>query len=251
MVSYAQEGMPLPGTINCAEGQVTVDGQTVGTDRSAVSEVPAGHSLQTQQGRAEVLLTPGVFLRVAENSAVKMERASERDVKVELVRGEAMVEVAHVDKRRPVDVIDNGINARLDHDGLYLFNAGHPAVLVYRGKTRVNDDRRVLSVNQGEELLLGGAGAMKRQKFDVSETDSIYEWSRQRADYEAGVSEWTTEGLLALGSSSSYAAGWHWNRWYRSWAFVPEKGYEVSPFGYGFYAPGTPHDRTPIFGDFR
>jgi hypothetical protein len=39
--------------------------------------------------------------------------------------------------------------------------------------------------------------------------------------------------------------------WYKSWAFVPKRGYILTPFGYGLYAPRTPHSMAPVFADFR
>jgi hypothetical protein len=249
-VSLAQDAAPRPGMVNNVEGRVTVDGQAAIADGTEAAALAAGHELQTGQGRAEVLLTPGVFLRVAENSAIKMDAVSERNVKVEVVRGEALVEVAQVDPHQTVDMVDQGAETRLDHKGIYLFNATQPAVAVYSGKARVEDDRRVVPLRQGEELALGGSGALKPQKFDRAETDGIYAWSLQRADYEAQASEYTAEALLTLEGRSA-AAGWHWNPWYRTWAFIPAAGYQLSPFGYGYYAPYMPHARTPIFGDFR
>jgi len=238
-----------PGTINCVEGHVAVDGQAVAADASQAAVQP-GHVLETQEGRAEVLLTPGVFLRVAENSAVKMDAASEKDVRFELVRGEALVEVDQVDRRRQLNVIDKGADARLERKGLYLFNASQPAIAVYSGRVRVEDDRRVFGLTQGAELKLDGS-VLKAEKFDRKQTDAIYAWTLRRADYASQVSEWTGEGLLGLDGSGYYAEGWYWNPWFRSWAFVPAKGYRVSPLGYGFYAPAAPHYLTPVFGDFR
>lgn len=251
MVLFAQDAPPLAGTVNYVEGHVTVDGQALPTNTATASQVAPGHQLQTDQGRAEILLTPGVFLRVAETSTVKMELSSEKAAKVELVRGEALVEVDQVDTGSRIDVIDHGADARLDRPGIYLFNAAEPAIAVYRGKMRVEDDRRVFSLGSGEQLLFGGNAALKPRKFEPTETDAIYEWSLRRADREAQASEWTAEGLLALSGASRYNAGWYWNPWFKSWAFIPATGYRQTPFGYGYYAPNTPHYHTPIFGDFR
>jgi hypothetical protein len=44
---------------------------------------------------------------------------------------------------------------------------------------------------------------------------------------------------------------WYWSPWFKSWAFVPEKGRVLSPFGYGLYAPQAPHYLPPVFADFR
>ncbi len=245
----AQPPAAVPGTINCVQGQVTLDGQPVSGDGSA--ELAAGATLETGRGMAEVLLTPGVYLRVAEGSTLKWDEASREDVRVELLRGEALVEVDQLDAGRSLDVVDPGADSRLESAGLYDFNASRPAVSVYAGKARVVDDRRAFRLGRGEELPLDRNAAPKARKFDLGRTDALNAWSLKRADFASQVSEWTAYSLLGLSDADSFAAGWHWNPWYHSWAFVPSKGYTVTPFGYGLYAPRTPHYTAPVFGDFR
>jgi hypothetical protein len=239
------------GVINCVEGQVTLDGKALTLSETETAVLSQGRVLQTEQGRAEVLLTPGVYLRVGENSTVKMEAASEKDVRLEVVRGEALVEVDAVAKNRRLDVIDQGADAHLNQDGAYLFNASQPAIAVYAGRVRVEDDRRGIALGQGQELLLSGTSGLKPRKFDRTAPDAVYAWSRQRAVYASQVSEWTGESLLGLDGAGKHSDGWYWNPWFKSWAFVPDKGHAISPFGYGLYAPSAPHYTTPVFADFR
>jgi len=244
MVSHAQDAPP--GAINCIEGQVSLGGQSiVGTE-----VVGQGQVLETGQGNAEVLLTAGVYLRVGDHSAVKMDTVSDRDIKVEVVRGEVLVEVDAVDRGRHLELIDHGADARLDNSGVYLFNAGEPAIAVYSGKLRVEDDRRGLELRRGEELRLDSA-TPKSQKFDLTAPVALYTWSAQRAGYAAQVSEWTGEVLLGLNGRAWLSAGWHWNPWYKSWAFIPKEASVLTPFGYRLYAPQAPHYLTPSFADFR
>ena len=248
--AVASRAQAAAGTINCVEGYVALDSQPVAADTVGVAAVHPGHLLETAQGKAEVLLSPGVFLRVGENSSIKMEAASGNEVRVELVRGEALLEVDRVDRARRLDVIDKGADARVDHSGLYLFNANQPAVLVYNGRVRVEDDRRGFAIRQGEELLLNSS-VLKAQKFDREETDALYSWNLERADYASQVSEWTVEALLSLDGGTQHTAGWYWNPWYSSWAFVLPKGRVVSPLGYGYYAPSTMQSQAPVFSSFR
>jgi hypothetical protein len=230
----ANADVPAPGVVNYSEGQVAVNGQAV----------------QTRQGRAEVLLTPGVYLRVGENSSVKMENSASGGVKLELLGGQALVEVDQVTPGRRVDIIDQSADAHLERPGIYLFKAGDPVIDVYSGKLRVQDDQRSIELKRGEELRLTGA-PLKAQKFDRTDPGALYAWSAQRAGYSSQVSEWTAEDLLGLDGLASYSAGWYWSPWYNSWAFIPTKGYILTPFDYGLYAPQTPKYRTPVFGDFR
>lgn len=245
------QGAVAVGAINCVEGNVTVDGRPAVADGSQAAVVVPGHVLQTGQGRAEILLTPGAFLRVAANSAVRMKAASDTSAQIELVRGEALLEATRVGGRNAIDVVDQGADARPQQPGLYLFNATQPAIVVYDGKVRVDDDRRVVSYGAGKELLLDAKSGLKPQKFDRSETDDIYAWSKQRADYDAQASENTVEALQAFQPLSEHDGGWHWNPWLETWAFVPSAHYQISPFGYGFYPLGMPFSRIPVFADFR
>ena len=245
LTAWAQT--PPAGTVNFAEGNVTADGKPAVAEESS----PPAHVLQTADGRAEVLLTPGIFLRVGENSTVRLNESSGNDVRVELVHGEALVEVARVDPQRHVDVMDNGADARLDHNGIFFFNANDVGVAVYAGRLRVEDDKRVFHFGKGERLALSGENAFKPRKFDPAETNQLLAWSAARADYDVQASEWTAEALPVLGDSSEFKNGWYWNPWYKAWAFVPSKEYRVSPYNYGFYPPNLPHSLTPIFGDFR
>jgi len=58
--------------IHYVEGKVLLEGQPVDPKFGEFPEVKNDQVLQTEEGRAEVLLTPGVFLRVSENSSFRM-----------------------------------------------------------------------------------------------------------------------------------------------------------------------------------
>jgi hypothetical protein len=65
-------GFPDPGTLNYVEGSASLDGQALNNKSVGNIELKAGQELTTGTGKAEILLTPGIFLRVDSNSAVKM-----------------------------------------------------------------------------------------------------------------------------------------------------------------------------------
>ena len=60
------------GLIHYVEGQVYLGDQPVETKFGSFPEVKENGQLRTEDGRAEVLLTPGVFLRLGENSSFRM-----------------------------------------------------------------------------------------------------------------------------------------------------------------------------------
>ena len=52
--------------------------------------------LETGDGKAEILLTPGVYLRLGSDSSVKMISNSLANTEVTVSQGEAMVEVDEI-----------------------------------------------------------------------------------------------------------------------------------------------------------
>src|ERR1019366_10553647 len=84
---------PQPGTINYIEGQSSVGGHVLSENSVGSTKLLAGQSLSTQNGRAEILLTPGVFLRIAKNSTVDMISPDLANTILLLEKGRALVEV--------------------------------------------------------------------------------------------------------------------------------------------------------------
>ena len=133
----------IPGTLNYVEGQVAVAGQNVTSHSVGSVQLQPNQVLETGQGRAEILLTPGVFLRVGDNSAVRLISPGLADTRVEVLRGHAFVEVAELFKDNNLWVLMNGASTRLAKEGLYSFNAGTRMVQVFDGQAMVQqNDRR-------------------------------------------------------------------------------------------------------------
>src|ERR1700693_2880587 len=57
-------GSALPGTVNYIQGQVTINGKAVAATQVGSTTVMTGQTLSVGTGKAEILLTPGTFLRV-------------------------------------------------------------------------------------------------------------------------------------------------------------------------------------------
>ena len=140
-VAAAQGTAVRPGQVNYIEGQVALEGKALTPGALEGVEVATGQTLSTEKGKAEVLLTPGVFLRLGEQAAVKMTSQSVSDTRVELVKGDAILEVVQPGVGR-VLVVDGQARADVRKAGVYEFHA-NGAVAVMAGKARVEaNDRR-------------------------------------------------------------------------------------------------------------
>src|ERR1700689_3654734 len=120
LAAWAQGGMAQPGAVNYTEGQVFVNGQALRASETA--HVQPGQVLETRDGKAEMLLTPGVFLRLNNNSQARMVSNSITNTRIELLQGEAMVEAAQVEMANNLTIADAGSSTQIDKRGIYQFN---------------------------------------------------------------------------------------------------------------------------------
>jgi hypothetical protein len=225
-----------PGTLNYVEGQVNLNGQPLSQQAVGVTELENGQVLETQHGgKAEVLLTPGVFLRVGDSSAVRMDADGLTHTEVALLRGNAMVEVTQLYKGSNVQVADNGAVVTLEKKGIYDFDANQPKVAVYDGEAQVKEGDSQVTVKKGKEVALA-APVLKTTKFDRDVHDDLYNWSYVRSEYLADASAASARTYI-VNSPGWFGAGWYWNPWFSAYSFIPGDGFLYSPFGWGFYSP--------------
>jgi hypothetical protein len=228
----------IPGTLNYVEGQVAVAGQTVTSHSVGSVQVEPNQVLETGQGRAELLLTPGVFLRVGDNSAVRLISPGLADTRVEVLRGQAIVEVAELFKDNNLWVMMNGASTRLEKEGLYAFNATSPLVQVFDGQATVEQADRHMDLKKGHQLAFGGP--WKATHFDPNSQaaqDPLYAWSNLRSEYEAEASMQSARTVFVGGGSYWDGPGWYWNPYWDMYGFIPGDGIWYSPFGWPFYSP--------------
>ncbi len=228
----------IPGTVNYVEGQVAIAGQTIAPRSVGSVGLQPNQVLDTGQGHAEILLTPGVFLRVGDNSAVRLVSPDLANTRVEVLRGQAIVEVAELFKDSNLWVLMHGSSIRLDRQGLYAFNADTQLVQVFDGKATVEQNDRTKDLDKGHELALNGT--WKVSHFDTkaqAAQDPLYAWSNLRSEYEAEASMQSARNVFVGGSPYWYGPGWYWNPYWDMYGFIPGDGIWFSPFGWPFYSP--------------
>ncbi len=116
--------------------------------------VMTGQTLSVGTGKAEILLTPGTFLRVGNGGAIRMASSDLADPQVEVIHGEAMVEVDYKPKAARMDVMELGADTQLLKEGLYKFDAERGSVEVIDGKASVAENGRSKDIGKGKELML-------------------------------------------------------------------------------------------------
>src|SRR3979490_2359013 len=96
----AKANAARPGSLNYVEGQASIEGQSLGPEAIGKTELHPGQSLETKAGKAELLLTPGIFFRLGDNSSATMISPNLTATELRLNKGEATIEAAqrHAEK---------------------------------------------------------------------------------------------------------------------------------------------------------
>jgi len=226
----------VPGTLNYIEGSANLDGQPVTQTTIGSQTLAPGQVLSTTTGRAEVLLTPGVFLRLGHNSAAKMVSPDITNTVVAVERGRATVEVDQLFKENDIHVLEDHVPVQLVQTGLYEFDAGQGSVLVFQGKAAIDKGHgHWATIKSGHEVnVTAGAAAVNPTKFNVNrqEEAGIYRWSSLRSDYLSQANQ-----QLAAEYAPGYTPGWYWDPYMYDYTFLGPYAF-YSPFGWGYYPFG-------------
>jgi hypothetical protein len=138
------------GTVLFFEGAVSIGDQPLELHPGKFSNIPQGAELRTAEGRAEIQLTPVVFLRLGDRSAVRMVANDLSDTRVELLAGSAIVDSGEPVPGTSVTLIYRNWRVHFLEQGVYRIDSNPPRMWVLDGKAEVSgNDARAILVEQG------------------------------------------------------------------------------------------------------
>jgi hypothetical protein len=248
---YPMAGPPRPGSLNYLEGQASIGAMPL-TPRAVGSAVlDAGQTLTTQAGKVEILLTPGVFLRIADNSSVQMVSPDLANTRIQLNKGRALVEVIDIRSQNDIRIDENGASTKLLKSGLYEFDADHAQVRVFKGKAEATVANQKVTLGENHEVTLSAGAKLKSQGFDPKMfEDDFYRWASLRSGYLSEASVSAARAYVGSGPGVYGPGwggfGWYWDPWFGVYTFVPAGGVFYGPFGWSFYSPFAVYS-SPFF----
>jgi hypothetical protein len=265
------------GVIHFADGSVFLDDQRVEQKSGKFDQIRNGSELRTQDGRAEVLLTPGTFLRMGANSAIRMISNQLEDTRVELLNGSAVLDQgSDTLANTSVTVLYNLDQVHIKKPGRYRFDSEPPQVKVETGDADVTTaDGKSVEAGAGYAVAL--EGKLTARKVLGDSNDGLDSWSSARdhsvadsnlqaagsSDLSNTIDGWQNDPdavLQALGippyppGMSSYIPppygyGPYSAGMYGSGLYGAGLGY--GPYGYGAFGPLASYYWSPLYLPYR
>ncbi len=224
------EDIARVGTINYIEGTAYLQGKLIKQSEVGNAVLKKGKMLTTGDGRAEVLLTPGVVLRPDNNRAIRLVSPRLLQTQGEVVQGKVAVEVDEVHPENDLEILVGGVRTQMLNTGYYEFDAANPTAMVFKGKAAVNlgDDKYNL-IKAHHELALTDHPTAKPKDFNpTAAQDDLYHWSNLRSQY---LAEANNELAQEYGDMPGFEPGWFWDPYGYDFTYIG-MGPLWSPFGF-------------------
>lgn len=234
------------GTLHYFEGQVSIDGTPLVAKASKFPEIKEQGVLSTGKGRAEILLTPGVFLRVGEDSSIRMLDTRLVATRVDILSGSAVIESDDPQmsiKDSPVTLLYKDYEIHMVKHGLIEITSDPAQLKVFKGEAEVSAADNRATVREGH--LMPFSAGLTTEKFDPKEGDDLYLWARDRSQ-NLSAANMSSARSISQGScfvacangAGAWNGGWYYNPYFDMITYVPMGGVFWNPFGYGFFSPG-------------
>ncbi|MFN8008699.1 MAG: FecR family protein [Terriglobia bacterium] len=238
------------GLVNHVEGTplLFVEDQPVSRPLLPRMMIPPRSRVETRKGdRVEILLNPGSYLRVDENSIVRLNETKLADVRLALDQGTLIVESGVLDKKTHSLVISTAAGeVAIEKAGLYRFDAdpdqSKVGVVVRRGKaewTREGHPQMALKSGKRFELPVPSSGAQPQVATVAKESsDGVDQWSFQRAQSLVAASDrtssWASDSWYSAYSQRGFRGGWFFDPFYQMFTYIPFSGGYYSPYGFSY-----------------
>lgn len=182
----------MPGYIHFAEGGVLLEEQPFEFNVAQVVHLGNGQRLRTVDGRAEVMIAPGSFIRIAPQSELELVRVAMSTAHLRLIRGSAAIDLARAKDTKGITVEIGDARIRFMKAGLYRLDipaGANPAVRVRRGKATVELRSEKIELGGKWQLTIAPLGEeLRAQKIGRLAEDELDRWNAERRDLLAAES---------------------------------------------------------------
>jgi hypothetical protein len=240
------------GGVNAVSGQVMV--KRIGQAPQLLTsqdDLASGDVVNTGAGsQAEILLNPGTYLRLAEDTEFELVDNALDTLLVKLNKGSAIIEATGPGEfELRIPIVTQQQKMTIVRAGIYRINVrpGVTELFVWKGRMALNGDRADI-IKSGKKITFSSAG-QSIAKLEKTDTNQFDDWSKLRGQTLARANvKLSTRTLNGYLSSSAWARPdarfgrwglWTWSSYSSCYTFLPFYGSWGSPYGnnYGLFAP--------------
>lgn len=235
------------GGVNSVSGGASVraHGNSEWQQLTIKEDLETGDVVKTgADGRVEMLLNPGSYLRIGENSEFELSDSSLENLELRLIRGTAIVEATGADDTELlINITTPHTRLAIVRRGLYRLNVvpGDNTELIVR-KGRVMLDRSHTKIQGGNKVVFNSENFFiaRLEKAEKKKVDNIDLWSKERAETVAQANRKMRSSEIRT-LMSSIDDNWtrvYSNRFTGFWFYNPRFGcYTFMPFLIGWGSP--------------
>jgi uncharacterized membrane protein YgcG len=245
------------GGINAITGGATVNsrGDSGWQQLMITDDLDAGDRVRTAfDGRVEILLNPGSYLRLGSNSEVELLDNSLANLEVRLLRGTAIVEATGADGLElNIGISTPHTRLAIVRQGLYRLNVvpeDATELIVRKGRVILSDSHT--KVKGGNKVVFSATNVSvaKLTKEEKKNKDDVEVWSKSRAETLAKANRKISDRMLSS-AFASYRDPWYNGRNFGLWFFNSHLGcYTFLPFYFGWGSPYGSSYTTSIYSPY-
>ena len=241
------------GGVNAITGEASVHarGETEWQRLMITDDLNAGDRVRTAyDGRVEILLNPGSYLRVGGDSEVELSNNTLDNLEVRLLRGTAIVEATGADG------LELNISIRTPHTKLAIVRQGLYRLSVVPGDATeliVRKGRVILSdshtkVKGGNKVVFSATNVsvakLTKEEKKTKDKEEVDVWSKERAQTLAKANRRINERMLSSAFASfrtdpfwsgSRLGLWFYNSRWSCYTFLPFYNGWSSPYGNSYW----------------
>jgi len=234
------------GGVNAVTGRASMrpHGNAEWQQLTIKEDLEAGDVVKTGlDGRVEMLLNPGSYMRVGENSEFELADNSLDNLEVRLIRGTAIVEVTGADDEELfIGITTPHTRMSIIRRGLYRVNVvpGDTTELIVR-KGRVLLEGSHTKVKGGNKVVFNASTFSVAKLTDAEKNrDAMELWSKDRAQTLAKANN-RIPGRQILALAANLNTDWSINGYGRRggfwWYNADWNCYTMVPFNFGWSSP--------------
>lgn len=168
------------GMVHFTEGQVFVDDHPLDRKSGSFPSIKEGSTLRTERGRAEIVLTPGAFLRLDENSSIRMVSTELADTRLVFAGGSSILDLTDGAKANDaITITYKDVQVKFPKRGVYRLDADTGVLQVYSGEAQVTYDGQQTRVDPSH-LYFCWLG-LQTNKLGNGTEDEFYDWASDRS----------------------------------------------------------------------